>query len=96
MCVRKADRYRDRAPAQASTEEQVARLVRHLQTLPVSERSGCALGVASRLIEFAAYELAGRQSPDDVADLIDCAARMDYASVDVQAASHILPTRRVQ
>lgn len=96
MCVRKADQCQDRKPTQASTDEEVARLVRHLQTLPVSERSSCALGVASRLIEFAAYELAGRQSPDDVADLINCAARMDYASVDVQVASHTLPTRRVQ
>ncbi|MCV3271059.1 hypothetical protein [Roseobacter sinensis] len=82
------------------TDAAVDALVSHLRSLPLSDRSSRALGVASQLIEFAAFELAGRQSADDVADLIDCAARMDFASNDVQGASMIesasIPQRRLQ
>ncbi len=65
-----------------TTEEAMMDLIHLLQSLPLSERSSCALGLASRLIEYSAFELAGRRSADDVAQLIDCAARMDLASSD--------------
>ncbi|WP_299783509.1 hypothetical protein [uncultured Roseobacter sp.] len=72
--------------ADQSVTETADRLMCLLNELPVSERSGCALGLASRLIEFAAFEMAGTYSADDVADLINCAARVDHASSDVQTA----------
>ncbi|WP_299674776.1 hypothetical protein [uncultured Roseobacter sp.] len=100
MCVRKAKAARPQAKRPQATDAAVEALIAHLRTLPVSERSSCALAAASRLIEFAAFELAGRQSADDVADLINCAARMDFASNDVQATvpgeTIRMPQRRLQ
>ncbi|MGZ2257703.1 hypothetical protein [Roseobacter sp. A03A-229] len=95
MCVRKASKPRKRVAVQ-QTDAAVETLISHLRSLPVSDRSSRALGVASRLIEFAAFELAGRQSADDVADLINCAAQMDFASNDVQITSVAEPVRMPQ
>ncbi|MEP2641627.1 hypothetical protein [Roseobacter sp.] len=66
-------------------EDPVESLIDVLRTLPASARTSSALGIASRLIEFAAFEMAGRESATDVADLINCAARMDFASTDLQS-----------
>ncbi|MDW3183998.1 hypothetical protein [Roseobacter sp.] len=99
MCVRKANGMRMRAMAEQPVNEAADRLMCLLSELPVSERSGCALGLASRLIEFAAFEMAGTYSADDVADLINCAARVDHASSDVQTtlpSEHIQAPRRLQ
>lgn len=100
MCVRKASRAWNRDTVNQRTDAAVDTLIRQLRALPLADRSSCALGVASRLIEFAAFELAGRQSADDVANLIDCAARMDFASSDVQVTASRditrVPQRRLQ
>lgn len=93
MCVRKANGARMRVMADQPVNDTADRLMGLLSELPVSERSGCALGLASRLIEFAAFEMAGTYSADDVADLINCAARVDHASSDVQTT---LPVTRAQ
>lgn len=87
MCVNKLRGAHKRASTQHPAQDAADRLISLMTDLPVADRSSCALGLASRLIEYAAFEMAGNYSADDVADLIDCAARLDHTSSDVQTAT---------
>lgn len=51
-------------------------LLRALEALDPEVRAAVALELASKLVEFAAYENATRQSPDGVAELIHIAAKL--------------------
>lgn len=99
MCVGKAKAAHLKIMAQQPVDDAVEGFMDLLSDLPVSERSGHALGVASRLIEYAAFEMAGTYSAEEVADLINCAARVDHVSSDVQTdvPDAVLPAlRRMQ
>lgn len=97
MCVGKPSGVSKGIPGPQPTEEAVEALIKLLSKLPATDRSSCALSMASRLIEYAAFESAGTYSAEDVADLINCAARIDYASADLQTVPPTQPlTRRLQ
>ncbi|MBW4708681.1 hypothetical protein KX928_12895 [Roseobacter sp. YSTF-M11] len=58
-------------------------LIEQLKALPHSERTRQALRIAARLVEFSAFELAGTHTATYVADLINCAAKLDRSSAEV-------------
>ncbi|MFK7881062.1 hypothetical protein [Roseobacter sp.] len=65
------------------TEGDVDQLVHLLNELPTNERSSRAMKIASRLLEYAAFELAGRQPAAFVAELVDASAKIENSSSEV-------------
>lgn len=99
MCVGKPRGVQKGTSVKRPTEDATETLLSLLNELPVSDRSSCALSVASRLIEYAAFESAGLYSAEEVADLINHAARIDFASTDMRTAEFSRPQpsmRRMQ
>ncbi|WP_298976033.1 hypothetical protein [uncultured Roseobacter sp.] len=64
-------------------DSDVDRLIHLLDELPPVERSHKAMTVAARLLEYAAYELAGRQPARLVGELVDTSARINHSSLEV-------------
>lgn len=65
------------------TDSDVEEIVRMLDALPPVQRSSRAMHVASRLLEYAAFELAGHQPATFVAELVDVSAEIEKASAKV-------------
>ncbi|MGC3937015.1 hypothetical protein ACOTTU_04345 [Roseobacter sp. EG26] len=71
----------------------------HLEKFPEPERAGQALRLAAQLVEFSAYEIAGKHTASYVAELINCAAKIERSSsevLEIFSGPENLPLRRVQ
>ncbi|MDW3221697.1 MAG: hypothetical protein R8G34_02230 [Paracoccaceae bacterium] len=65
------------------SEQEIDRIVELLDELPLVERSSRAMKIASQLLEYAAFELAGHEPATFVAELVDASAKLNRSSSEV-------------
>lgn len=65
------------------SDHEIDRIVQLLDELPLVERSSRALKIASQLLEYAAFELAGHEPATFVAELVDASAKLNRTSSEV-------------
>jgi hypothetical protein len=61
---------------------EVIELMAALKSLPTEARAGQALNLSAKLIEYAAFEMAGQVPSGLVGELINCAAELERKSID--------------
>jgi hypothetical protein len=64
----------------------VAEVFDVLSALPPELRAQHALMLSAQLVEFAAFEMAGKLTSDRVGELINCAADLDDCALEVGAS----------
>lgn len=64
----------------------VAEVFEVLSAMPPELRAQHALRLSAQLVEFAAFEMAGKLTSDRVGELIDCAADLDDRALEVGAS----------
>lgn len=64
----------------------VAEVFEVLSAMPPELRAQHALMLSAQLVEFAAFEMAGKLTSDRVGELINCAADLDDRALEVGAS----------
>ena len=77
-----------------SSGELFERLVAEISRLPEEQRGPKALDLSARLLELAAFELAGRLGSDEVGAMILRSAELSGRSADLEQTSNQIAQRR--
>ena len=80
----------------ASCGDQFEKLVSQIEALPDDLRGARALQLSARLLELAAFELAGSLDSTRIGALIECAAQLSEQSCDVAESELALMAPRTR